>query len=89
MVATTVLSSADVMKAVDAATIAVSGLSCYYSSVVAMVPFSAVTAVDVITSDADANLPVYVKKGVQTALLFFNSYFILIIIPLLIRHLST
>ena len=68
--ATTVLSSAVMEMVADVATIAVSGLSFYYSSAAAMVPVLAVTAVDVITLDAAANFPTYTQKGVHFALLF-------------------
>lgn len=64
-----VLSSAVMEMAADVATIAVSGLSFYYSSAAAMVPVLAVTAVDVITLAADANLS-HTQKGVHFALLF-------------------
>jgi len=56
---------------VDGETIAVSGLSCYYSSAAAtMVLSSAVTTADVTTTVADANLDSTQKRGVQKALLF-------------------
>ena len=83
MVAVTVLSSAVTMT--DVATIAVSGLSCYYFSVVVTTVQSlAAMAVDVTTSDADANLDrTHKKEECLFALLFF------IIIHLLIQRLST
>ena len=75
-----VLSSAVTMMAV--ATIAVSGLSCYYFSVVVtMVPSLAAMAVDVTTSDADANLDRIPKKRSANLHSSFS-----IIIHQLIRH---
>jgi len=53
------------------ATTAVSGLSCYYSSVAeTMVLSSAETTAAVTTTVADANLGSTQKRGVQKALLF-------------------
>jgi len=81
-----VLSSAVMVMVVDVATTAVSGLSCYYFSVVVtMVHSSAVMAVDVITLDADANLDRTHKK--RSACLHSSFYYL--IIRQLILHLST
>ena len=81
-----VLSSAVTMMDVDVATIVVSGLSCYYFSVVVtMVHSSVAMAVDVITSDADANLDRTHKK--RSACLHSSFYYL--IIRRLIRRLST
>ena len=53
------------MMVVDVATIAVSGLFCYYSAVVTA-PVSAAIVVVAITTDADANYTC--KKGCESTL---------------------
>ena len=60
-----VLSSAVTEMDVDVATIAVSGLSFYYSSV-AVAPVLAATAVDATTLDADANFCIHKKECFRT-----------------------
>ena len=62
----TVLSSAVMAMVVDAVTIAVSGLSCYYSAVAATAALSsAVITVDVTTTVVDANCKQVLRYSVN------------------------